>query len=211
MIDPQTVDRFSQSVVNHKAEVLLDVGFHRHVRCAAPGDSNMWFEVISWPGRLVVSGDMGTYLFARSVDMFALFRSKVLGAIDCRYVVEKCEAADCRFGTHAFSDARLRTCIDDLIEIRTEEFSLSDADVERIRYEMRDVFPDGWFSDYLEEDRSFEAKRRLNEFSFETRTGKTVCFGEYAEQDLTEITSRFQWIVLAACWAVREYDATKTA
>lgn len=50
----------------HQMSVLLDhpeTG-HRHLRFARP-DSSLWaFDVITWPGRLVFTGDIGHYVFA---------------------------------------------------------------------------------------------------------------------------------------------------
>jgi hypothetical protein len=71
-----TEEVFLKDVEKHEMKVLLDNGLYRHLRFAATGQYswNQWFEIITWPGKLAYSGDMGTYVFERIEDMFEFFR-----------------------------------------------------------------------------------------------------------------------------------------
>ncbi|MBN7389249.1 hypothetical protein I3U52_24390 [Mycobacteroides abscessus subsp. abscessus] len=76
------------STRNHKMTVLRDDDLYRHVRFAEPGTSIWHFDLVTWPGHLVISGDIGGYHFARLPDMFEFFR-KPVGYINAHYWAEK--------------------------------------------------------------------------------------------------------------------------
>lgn len=69
---------FLHDVQHHQMTVLLDQGLYHHLRFRQPGTSNMWFDLVTWPGFLTISGDMGCWTFSRVDDMFKFFRSPVL-------------------------------------------------------------------------------------------------------------------------------------
>ena len=45
--------------------VLRDDGVYRHIRFKKPGTGCMHFDLVTWPGYLCYSGDMGCYVFCR--------------------------------------------------------------------------------------------------------------------------------------------------
>lgn len=63
-------------VKNHRMTVLKDEGLYRHVRFGKPNGSSIYrFDLVTWPGHLVITGDLQDYHFARLPDMFQFFRS----------------------------------------------------------------------------------------------------------------------------------------
>ena len=60
---------------------------------------NQWYELITWPGAIAYNGDMGSFMFRRTDDMFDFFRPRdgKLG-INSGYWAEKC-VAESIFGT----------------------------------------------------------------------------------------------------------------
>ncbi len=68
--------RFLKEVKNHKMTILKDDGVYRHIRFKQKESSNCFFDLITYPGHLVISGDMGDYIFARNHDMFSFFSTK---------------------------------------------------------------------------------------------------------------------------------------
>jgi len=68
--------------------VHLD-GLHRHWRCAKPGTGIESFHIVTWPGSLCYTGDMGDYLFQRTDDMVKFMRGSVMSH---SYAAEKCIA-----------------------------------------------------------------------------------------------------------------------
>ena len=97
-----TRDAFLQDVAKHEMRVLLDAQIdgvmpYRHLRFADPATGHQHFYLTCIPGRLVYSGDMGTFVFARTVDMFSFFRSGITPRgleINEAYWHEKLEAVD---------------------------------------------------------------------------------------------------------------------
>ena len=95
-------EHFLRDVASHQMEVLRDDGTHRHLRFQAPGSTDMHFDLITWPGYLCFTGDMGTYVFRRLKDMFNFFRPAddacssrdPLENIDHQNWAEKLEATD---------------------------------------------------------------------------------------------------------------------
>src|SRR5690606_1795679 len=86
----------------HEMTVLLDDGLYRHLRFARPDSYCMSFSLVTWPGYLAYSGDMGNFVFTRLPDMFAFFRGP-LDSMSRDYWAEKCVAADTSDGIRRFS------------------------------------------------------------------------------------------------------------
>jgi hypothetical protein len=69
-----TEERFYYSVRDHEMEILRDDGENRHIRFRNPRQKwCYWFELVTWPGALVIRGDMGSWMFSREPDMFGFF------------------------------------------------------------------------------------------------------------------------------------------
>jgi hypothetical protein len=71
-------DDFLDRVKGHELTVLMDNGLHRHVRLSPPDTRTCYFDLITYPGALLYTGDMGTFLFDRfdrAEDMFKFFRT----------------------------------------------------------------------------------------------------------------------------------------
>lgn len=67
-------ERFARDVAEHQMSVLRDDGLYRHLRFQkADGSSFYWFDIVTWPGVLAISGDCGAFMFSRLRDMFEFF------------------------------------------------------------------------------------------------------------------------------------------
>lgn len=91
-----TKTTFLKHVNEHVMTVENDSGVFRSILFKRPGCSAFYFRLVTWPGHLAVSGDMGDYIFARLDDMFEFFRRNDL-AINYGYWQEKLKASS-RFG-----------------------------------------------------------------------------------------------------------------
>lgn len=94
MIRDCTEAVFLADVAHHQLTVLRDDGLYRHLRFSKPGSNDMRFDVVTWPGFLAYSGDMGCFVFERLDDMLAFFRRPYTGpglTINERYWAEKCQ------------------------------------------------------------------------------------------------------------------------
>lgn len=82
-------ERIGNDLAEHVITAIKEDGMHRHYRCQKPGTWVMGFDIVTWPGSLCYTGDMGDYLFQRTEDMIAFMRRS---AMSYDYAAEKCVA-----------------------------------------------------------------------------------------------------------------------
>lgn len=71
----ETEARFASESQGGAMTVLRDDGAYRHLRFDLPKATWKWFELVTWPGMLVVHGGLGCWTFHRDgVDMMATAR-----------------------------------------------------------------------------------------------------------------------------------------
>lgn len=193
-----TTDNFKRDIATHQMHVIRDDGINRHIRFNRPDTSCMHFDLITWPGYLCYTGDMGTYVFARLEDMFVFFRRRLVDTpyqMDMGYWAEKLQAQD-RTGFEKYSPEsfqkhiadRLKSYCDDMDEAERAELK---AEVEN------DIL-------YMADDEQ-DAYRAAAHFTFK---GKAV-FEDFWEYDCKAYTHRFKWCCHALEWAIDTYDASK--
>lgn len=132
--DKDVLNRFLINTANHTMKVHRDDGIYRHLEFSRNGSNSYRFDLVTWPGYLCVTGDMGTWTFSRITDMFDFFTASHFGRqesflINPGYWSEKFEAGAGRgrrespcfeFDAQAFDrglqqwlDAYLEECDDD--------------------------------------------------------------------------------------------------
>ncbi len=90
-------EQFTANISEHELTVLHDDGLYRHLRMARPGTGIWGWSVVTWPGHLATSGDIGEgFIFTREPDMLGFFAkgggytySDGAPQIDIRYWAEK--------------------------------------------------------------------------------------------------------------------------
>lgn len=90
------------STKKHRMTILREDGVYRHVRFHEPGTSIWHFDLVTWPGHLVITGDLQDYHFARVHDMFEFFRTKRPGEINASYWAEKLVGHHQKFEEYSF-------------------------------------------------------------------------------------------------------------
>jgi hypothetical protein len=68
-----TEEHFLNDIKKHSMSIRKDEGMYRHLTFTNNDSSFYQFDLITWPGHLTISGDMGTYTFACIPDMFDFF------------------------------------------------------------------------------------------------------------------------------------------
>lgn len=76
-------NRFKDDTANHVMKVLHDDNGYRHLRFSKPSSSSYWFDVVTWPGFLTITGDMGSDIYSRESDMLGFFEK----SSDEKYVI----------------------------------------------------------------------------------------------------------------------------
>ncbi|HEY3679008.1 MAG TPA: hypothetical protein VGL45_09830 [Bradyrhizobium sp.] len=191
-----TEQSFLKDVAAHQMTVVSENGVHRHVRFKRPGTYCMQFDLITWPGYLAYSGDMGCFVFARLADMFEFFRSDRKGSelqINTGYWSEKLEAVNKHCGYREFSADLFRESIGRWLD---------DAEASaELRAEVEDDVL------YHADDGQDAAYRAALDFK-----GKDgYRFTDFWEVNCAEYTYHFVWCCYALAWGIRQYDAACSA
>jgi len=217
MIERRTEQEFLKDVYAHEMHVLFDNGINRHIMFKEPGTMNHHFSLITWPGYLCYTGDMGTYVFRRLEDMFEFFRtdrehmylkSGQTLAINPGYWGEKLEAVDKCDGYKEFSEDLFEAAV-----IGDLKYWLRDHLHQTTKEERRDLW-DGVMSVVLGADGDGNGYRKTAAaFDFNHYVNKDIgnfYFMDFFEHTIHDYSYRFIWCCYALAWGIQQYDESKT-
>lgn len=210
--------RFLADTASHELRIVVDDGVHRHLQFRRPGTYCCGFDIVTWPGHLAISGDMGTAVFNRLHDMFEFFRAKPAEHekagglfVNDGYWAEKCVAND---GAKQEYSARLfRDLVTRLfkayVEDRVDTDDLADPDttpewVARLWQELEHEV----LNDSEDHDALSNAIRAMSEFEpndpdySDFRITDAWDYGS----SLQQYTFHFLWRLYAIARAIRAYD-----
>lgn len=198
MTEP-TEKRFLNDVAEHRMAVLRDDGLHRHLQFRRPSTYCMGFDIVTWPGYLAYTGDMGCFVFTRLPDMFEFFRTDRTHSpqdgrklyINRGYWAEKCVAQD-RNGIKVYSAEVFHRAVLDRLKHNGER--LPPGTRAAVRDQVLSRADDG----------EHEAMRAAIDFEHEG-----FRFSDFWETDLREYTYHYVWCCYALAWAIEQYDAIK--
>ena len=208
-----TEDQFLKDAESHVMTVIRDEGIHRHLRFrkALPAGSEYWFDLITYPGELVITGDMGTYVFRRLTDMFEFFRTDQKYAerrgcklgINLSYWVEKLQAMP-RDGVKEFDEDRLNS----VIRERLMNWMRDKRD-RTSKEERRDLW-DAVHDEVIHADGKERKKIAAYDFVHTVRDGLLFRFSDLWESNFERYTFQFVWVCYAIAWGIKTYDESKT-
>ena len=173
-----TPEAFARDVNKHVITVLHNDGIYRHIRLASPATGNGSFNIITWPGCLAYSGDMGDYVFSRTKDMFMFFRGH---KPNLSYWAEKVYAQDKCGGVKEYSSAKAKEYYDEV---------------------SREFYPDT-----SAESDGFDFDRSEHEVRADIEAMGLDGFSDLWEADFQDYTFRFQWCCHAIPYAIAMFDA----
>ena len=188
--ETMVLERVGNDLKDHVVTLLHDGGPNRrHFRCQKPGTWNMGFDVVTWPGYLCYTGDMGEYLFCRTEDMIAFMRGSCMSY---SYAAEKCVAS--REGCEEFSEGAFNKALDYRLEEgetftvylgggKTEERSVSEAVEELRKYSC---------------ESEYDAIRAMYDSGLWDGSDLPSC---------KDWTFRFLWCLHALKWLIAKLDA----
>ena len=200
---------FLKEVSAHQMIVLRDEGVHRHIRFKKPGTMCMHFDLITWPGYLCYTGDMGTYVFRRLEDMFEFFRTDRKSdreglCINKGYWAEKIEAADRCDGIKTFSEEKFtRAVMEYLVTWIRENRDRTTPD------ERRDLWNAVIDEVIHEESDGGGYRKQCAAIDFWCQVNEQVGrfrFQDFWETDCTVYAHRFVWCCYALAWGIQVYD-----
>lgn len=203
-----SIEAFQADIAHHQMRVIRDDGWHRHLHFQKPGTMDMHFDVLTWPGYLCYTGDMGTFVFQRQADMLEFFRNSRWSGVHrvpLSYWAEKVQAADRFDGLTEFDLEAFQQ------EIRKQRRALLkehgrnwDRDLRREFWgSLEDLISDAEFYDGM-----IQAFDAAHDWSFD-EGGERIHLDTDEFPDCKRFTQRFLWCCHALDWAVAIYDQAK--
>jgi len=187
-----TRESFLKDVRDHEIDIRMDNGVYRHIVFSQPGHRYLYrFELVTTPWRLMITGDMGTWVFARIEDMFEFFRTAD-GSINIGYWAEKLQngAHGCSKEAKVYDGDAYRQRLIDSLEGYTVTKKKRAAIIKELK--SMDFNDEHWIM------------HQINDFSFEGFT-----FQDVWEIDFTVYSYHFIWCCYAIAWGIQKYDATQ--
>lgn len=185
-------ERFERDTAKHEMTVLHDDGVYRHVRYSAPGTYCYGYDLVTWPGHLVICGDMGDWMFSRLHDMFEFFGGPMSAGpgreINPDYWSEKLRGPG-NDTARRYSGEAYRARVREWLADTCEEFDEDDAAV------LRAAVGEQLLS--REAEQEHDAHEMLRVFECLVACCK-VRIEDSWEWDLREYHPWFLW----ACWAI---------
>ena len=205
--EKQAEQEFLNDVKDHKLGILCDQGVTRHLRFKKPGSIYYCFDLTTWLGHLCISGDMGTYVFQRTEDMFDFFRigdehKKI--RINPHYWHQKLKADGVYAGAKCFSE-------ESFIEEVKQQFDSYCKDNE----ETEEFKARSW-KDIVDEFSSLDSLNQAHQLISDNlwATNELRGFADYLAEDYFEYsgedyTYHFLWCLRAIVWGIKQYDLAK--
>lgn len=201
-----TPEVFLKDVAEHEMTVLLDQGLYRHLMFQAKKNSwNHWFEIVTYPNKLVLSGDMGTWVFSRVEDMLTFFRSDEM-RINLSYWSEKLQngTSGGRDDAKEYDGDYYKQNILDHLDgydlepekkskVIEELNSLDFHDQYEIISQIRDFEVD------LEDDGDYD-------YRSPRKKRETFSFQDVWEIGMKTYSLRFVWCCYAIVWGIQQWD-----
>ncbi len=196
MTNPLTM--LQVSTRNHRMTILREDGLYRHIRFQEPGTSMWHFDLVTWPGHLVITGDLEDFHFARVEDMFEFFRGPV-GRINPGYWAEKLRGPQ-RYQSYSFEQLKRRVYekFRNWCSLRPGPHAPLWQD---LRYKLLD-------DDYVRYDES-SARTALAQFRHTQASGARFEFSDVWDWDLNEFDYHFLLSLHAIVWGINWYDTVK--
>ena len=197
---------FLKTIEKHEMTIIKDDDLYRHLRFRQPESSNRYFDLITWKGHLCITGDMGTWVFARLDDMFNFFTGKDASLkedlnINPSYWSEKIIGKS-RFGGGTSQDGCTKFNFDlwkkNVIDHIKINWNLTDDEYsDCIKKLEKDVF------DMCNEEYDSECYSSLLDFEYQDYTFDDEMPDGY------KYIHHFLWICYAIVWGILKYKETK--
>lgn len=201
----EVFENFTKGTAAHQLTIIRDDGIYRHLRVSSPDSGTYRFDIITWPGYLAITGDMGASVFSRVNDMFDFFRDDDghLG-ISPDYWAEVLDANDGE--VMEFSPENFERLIRDLYDEHVKEHSGDDGE----RPEWADELWGALNTEVLSAESVDEAHYRMDSFRWGLGA-RTFWFPDAHDygRSLLEYDRHLLWRMFAIAYAIRLYDAAK--
>lgn len=190
-----TEEIFLGDIKNHQIQIITESDVYRHVRFSGTDSGSFSFDLVTWPGYLCYTGDMGSFTFSRCRDMFDFFRSSGHGEgkiyTNTGYWAEKCISASIEDGISEYSPEKAMETITELLKEAGHD---DDGVVALVKDKiLPNLYDEG------------ELRDSINYYA-----GLSVpAFSDFWEVNLHVRPYRFIWACYAISWGITKYDESR--
>lgn len=185
--------QFLRDIFPMALSVEHDDGIYRHLKIRHPDTIINGFDIVTWPGHLAISGDMGTTVFSRVYDMFDFFGGN---EINPGYWAGKVEAGETRvFDPDVFRQVVTEHVRNELASEPRDVIEYVTKDVEERVLNFADDGEHAAMSAAIDYRCPLPSRYPNLDWSLDWML----------EADCTNFTHRFLWQCHAILWAVNRY------
>lgn len=201
-----TLEQFLKDVATHQLTVNLDQGAYRDLSVMRPNTVSMHYNITTRPGYLIITGDMGSFVFTRINDMFGFFRDQDGYDINPGYWEEKLEAADARGGAKSFSAQSVKETLLQHLEDHLEGLDCGHSPTDDFHAEESKNAIQNLIGLAESDEHGFYGA--LRDWDSEYNGGIDMdCWWEW---DFKDHTYHYIWCCYAIVHAIKLYDAHKS-
>jgi len=194
------VDEFNRDTRDHTLTVLHDSGVYRHLRFNAPGHGSYAFEIISSLGTLTITGDMGSFTFCQTAEMFHYFRGAFKPERWATKVVNG--VAGGRDEVSEFSDPAFTHWVqEDYLETKDE---VDPGIAQQLKQLLDDTFLSGNAANIGSAD---EALWMLDELDLPDELGGQYADAAHSVKEWMRLKYHFVWCTAAILTGIRTFEA----
>lgn len=196
--------RFIRDISSHQLEVIRDDGLYRHLSFQRPNTRAYSFDIITWPGYLTVTGDMGTWTFSRIADMFQFFAAERQSfEVNPGYWSEKFEsgAGGGRYDTPCFDfdEESFEKSLKEWLAAYLEDCEDED-DRELVQETVRSLTGEGYRNAWM-------AAQAVNDADFPSDVSSWDILDGMGS--LQKHSHHYLWICYAIAWGIERYNNQK--
>ena len=194
-------EQFLEDVSTHQLTVNLDQGVFRDLTLMKPNSVDRHFNITTRPGYLMITGDMGDFIFKRTNDMFGFFRPQSGHYINPGYWGEKVEAGV----ISEFDVDTANSSVQGHLTNFLEDLDLSNPeDREKSKQALKAVND---FISGTQGSSEFDFWKEINSWDADEAGGLDLT--DFFESPTTKSTFHYIWCCYAIVHAIKLYDAQK--
>ena len=182
-------ENYSQSFLNdiqeHQLVILTNSENVKCFKMAKPNTNDMSFTIIYADNKVIITSDMGHYVFDRLLNSYDLFLAE--NALNASYLTDKIIAQDTVYPVQEYDSVVAEK------EIRRIIHEYADCDLPQELYESL-------------ENIDFESEHEVEYWLYSLEGKSKDIFDELNMSDFTVLSKNFTWCVQAIIWATREFD-----
>jgi hypothetical protein len=194
-----SLEQFLNDVKLHELTVNLDQGVYRDITVKNPNTVEMHYNITTRPGYLMITGDMGDFIFQRTEDMFGFFRPQSGYQINPGYWGEKVEAGE----VSEFDIDTANSSVQQYLTNFLEDLDLSDPDDRNKSKQALEAVTD--FISGNQGMGEFEFWENINSWDESEAGGLELT--DFFEARTTKATFHYIWCCYAIVHAIKLYDA----